>query len=169
MELFSCGDSQDLKEWIEVTFLNIHSFIIYIDGGKVNSLKRWILRTTTGISLSVATVSTALADNVTAPKNYSQYKDMMFEKNMTSWGMMENFTTVSTSVIGENIFWGIVIGIPFITLYTRQNGVILSLMVFLFSAGTLMVQIPEVLNTAVYWLLALSITGIIYHMLKGKK
>lgn len=108
------------------------------------------------------------ASAIEAPNNYSQYIPQLFVSDMGGWDFLENMATVWTSLVGASIFWIVVLIIPYISMYGRQNGVGIVAVIYLFSGATLAQVMPEELGPIAFWMLILAILGIAYHTFIGE-
>lgn len=98
------------------------------------------------------------------PNNYSQYKDVMFTKNMTAWDFPVNLTNFYTSFMPSWFFWLVILLIPYIGMYTRQGGIEIIAVIYLFTGGFLAFVMPAVLAPFAKWFLILGGAGVIYKL-----
>lgn len=97
-----------------------------------------------------------------APENYSQYLPMLFNGN-SFWDIIYNMVTVYSLVVGEFMFWSILIMIAFVPSYIMSGGVIIPCTTYLFVGGFLYFYAPPELSKPMYIILLISVTGIMYH------
>lgn len=102
----------------------------------------------------------------TAPNNYSQYKDVLFQENMTAWDFPVNMTTFYTSFMPAWFFWCVILLIPYIGMYSRQGGIEIVAVIYLFTGG-MIAMIPgfAVIAPFAKWFLFLGAAGILYKVL----
>lgn len=105
---------------------------------------------------------------VTSPQNYSANLDMIFNSDMSFWDFLEDMTQIAIKYVGATIFWGIILLIPFISMYGRQNGLLLIMTTYMFIGGSIAAVMPTELVTFAKSLVVLIIVAVIYKVLNGK-
>lgn len=101
------------------------------------------------------------------PGNYSRYYQGFFTPGMGGWDFTSHTSSFWTSVIPSELFWAIIILIPYLTIYNRTGTVIIPAVLYLFIGGTLALVMPTFLGQFYYWFLALGSAGVIYKMFIG--
>ncbi len=133
-----------------------HTF--YINGTYTVNL------TVTNIMGTDSTTDTVSVNGTTAPNNYSQYKDVLFTSNMTSWDFPENGVTFYTMLIPSWFFWSVILLIPYVGMYNRQGGVEIVAIIYLFTGGIIATVMPEQLAVYAKWFVIFGAVGVIYKM-----
>ncbi len=97
-------------------------------------------------------------------RNYSQYKDVLFQSNMSAWDFVKNTKNFYVSFMPEWFFWLIILIIPYIGMYNRQGGIELVAVLYLFTGGIVALVMPTVIAPFAKWFLILGAGGVIYKM-----
>ena len=113
------------------------------------------------IFIIISMIGTA---GVVAPNNYSQYKDVLFTSNMTSWDFPENGVTFYTMLIPSWFFWSVLLLIPYVGMYNRQGGVEIVAIIYLFTGGIVATVMPEQIAGLARWFVIFGAVGVIYKM-----
>lgn len=95
-------------------------------------------------------------------RNYSQYVHVLFTDNMTGWDFVSNTKNVYTSVMPEWFFWLIILVIPYIGMYTRQGGIEIIAVIYLFTGAMLATVMPAILAPFAKWFIIFGAAGIFY-------
>jgi FOG: PKD repeat len=98
------------------------------------------------------------------PNNYSQYKDVLFTSNMTSWDFPKNGATFYTLLIPSWFFWSVLLLIPYIGMYNRQGGIEIVAIIYLFTGGIVATVMPEQLAVYAKWFIIFGAVGVIYRI-----
>ncbi len=99
-----------------------------------------------------------------APNNYSHYTDVLFQPNMTGWDLAANMGTFYNDFIPGEIFWIIVLIMPLLTMWNRQNSVILVCIIYLMAGGIMAAKMPVLFGKIGFWMLVLGLSGVMYQM-----
>lgn len=99
-----------------------------------------------------------------APRNYSQYVNVLFTDNMTSWDFVSNTKNFYTSFMPEWFFWIVILMIPYIGMYNRQGGIAIVAVIYLFTGGIIATVMPALLAPYAKWFILLGVCGLIYQL-----
>jgi uncharacterized membrane protein YoaK (UPF0700 family) len=99
---------------------------------------------------------------VDAPNNYSQYINVVFTENMSGWDFLTNSKNFYTALVPEAIFWCIILSIPYLSMYQRQDGILIVAIFYLFTGSIIAAVMPAFLGKFAMWFLVLGTAGIIY-------
>lgn len=119
-----------------------------------------VMNSTGASSVSQLNVTPAIA----APHNYSQYVTKIFVPHMTTWDFVENTKNFYLDFIPSNIFWAIILLLPFITMYNRQGTFIMVGVLYMFTGGIIALVMPPVLAPFAFWFIVLGAGGVIYKL-----
>lgn len=95
---------------------------------------------------------------------YSGYLDSLIQPDMGGWDFVENGANFYINTVGATLFWIVILSLPYISMYNRQNGVVIVALIYLFSGGLLATVLPAELSMIALWMVVLSITGLFYHI-----
>jgi len=112
-------------------------------------------------------LTSGLSWDVEVSGTHSKHLTDIFHDGMDPWSFLTGIKNIFSDNTNENLFWGIILSIPFIGMYTRQNGVIVVSTIYLFSGIILMPVLPAPLAPAAFWMLMLSVIGVIYKAFRG--
>jgi len=99
---------------------------------------------------------------------YSMHINTLFE-NGGVWGLVLGTFTVVTDVIGDNVFWLLVLPLPFIATWIKQQSVVIPTALYL-TIGSVMIGVaPATLQKPAVLMLAMGITGLMYHIFKNRR
>ena len=101
---------------------------------------------------------------VTAPENYSNLINVMFTDNMTSWDFVANIKNVYTTYVPESIFWLVILVLPYMMMYNRQNGILIIAILYLFTGSFTVLILPSFLAPFAFWFILLGVSGIVYRL-----
>lgn len=110
-----------------------------------------------------AAVATTLMSGAAAASNYTQYFDTLYNET-TGWGALRAVTNTYEAVLGKEIFWILVVILPFIAMWIKQQSVAGAAVIALISGGLLMVLVPPEFDLPVKILLTLAIAGMLWHV-----
>jgi hypothetical protein len=99
-----------------------------------------------------------------APRNYSQHVNKMFQPDMGVWGLVTNMAVFWTTFVPASIFWIVILFIPYITMYSRQNGIIMVAIMYLFTGGIIAKVMPSMFAVFGFWFILFGATGVVYKM-----
>ena len=108
-------------------------------------------------------ISSTLMSGMAAASNYTQYFDTMYSET-TGWGMMRAVTNTYEAVIGAAVFWVLVVTMPFICMWIKQQSVAIAAVVALVSGGLLMTLIPPEFDIPIKMLIAIGVSGLLWHI-----
>ena len=108
-------------------------------------------------------ISSTLMSGMAAASNYTQYFDTMYSET-TGWGMMRAVTNTYEAVIGAAVFWVLVVTMPFICMWIKQQSVAIAAVVALVSGGLLMTLIPPEFDMPIKMLIAIGVSGLLWHI-----
>jgi hypothetical protein len=103
-----------------------------------------------------------------APANYSQHIDTLFESNGV-WGLVSGTYNVIVNTIGINIFWLLVLPLPFIATWIKQQSVVIPTVLYLTIGSVLVGVAPPTLQGPAFMMLGMGITGTMYHIFKNRR
>lgn len=96
---------------------------------------------------------------------FTKYFDRMFKVNdLDGWGVTESTTTTHEDEIGAYLFWTMMISMPFLAMVLRQQSIALPATVGLLGAVILLPLLPPEHNLPIKVMLAISITGLLWHL-----
>ena len=101
---------------------------------------------------------------IAAPNNYSKYVSEVFTPKMTAWDFVEHTKNFYTDFIPSDIFFAIILLIPFITMYNRQGTFIMIGVLYCFTGGVIALIIPHKLSMFAFWFIVLGSGGLIYRL-----
>lgn len=94
--------------------------------------------------------------------NYSQYLPMLFTGD-SIWDFVYNFVAVYSLVVGEFIFWTLLITLSFVPGYITSGSVLGPCTTYLLTGWALAIYAPPELSMPMYMILLVGVVGIIYH------
>ena len=101
---------------------------------------------------------------------YSKYFDRMFTvNNLDGWGVTESTTTTYEDEVGAYLFWTLMISMPFIAMIIRQQSIAIPSIVGLLGAVILLPLLPPEHNLPIKVMLAISITGLLWHLFISRR
>lgn len=109
--------------------------------------------------------------NVLPPNNYTQYSATFFS-NITSgsgWGYVSHYGNFWTSLVPIELFWALVIIVPYLTIYNRTQSIVIPAVLYLFIGGVLGQFMPTFLGQVFYWFIAAGAAGIVYEIYVGQQ
>lgn len=112
----------------------------------------------------VYAMSTGIAS---ANHNYTRYFDDLYSQT-TTWDSLESIFTMYESQIGAGLFWGTLLAMPFIAMWIKQQSVVMPTVVALIVGGVLIAKVPPEFDLPVKILLAIGVSGVLYHMFTKK-
>ena len=112
----------------------------------------------------VYAISTSIAS---ANHNYTRYFDDLYSQT-TAWGGLESIFNMYESQIGAGLFWGILLATPFVAMWIKQQSVVMPTVVALIVGGVLIAKVPPEFDLPVKILLAIGVSGVLYHMFTKK-
>jgi hypothetical protein len=83
---------------------------------------------------------------------------------MTSWDFMENIATVYTDTATPGIFWLLIWILPMISMWNRQNGILIVSILYCFSGAFVATVLPAFWGGALFWMMVLGGAGILYRI-----
>jgi len=110
-----------------------------------------------------AAVASTLMSGAAAASNYTQYFDTLYGES-TGWGALRAVTNTYEAVLGKELFWILVVTMPFFCMWIKQQSVAVAAVVALISGGLLMVLVPPEFDLPVKILLTIAIAGILWHI-----
>lgn len=119
-----------------------------------------VMNGTGASSVSQLNVTPAIA----APNNYSKYVSQIFTPQMTTWDFVENTKNFYLDFIPSDIFFAIILLIPFLTLYNRQGTFLMVGVLYMFTGGVIALIMPPVLAPFAFWFIILGAGGTIYRL-----
>lgn len=111
----------------------------------------------------VATLTTLLTSGVALASNYTQYFDVLYSET-TGWGALRAVTNTYEAMVGKELFWILVITMPFICMWIKQQSVAIAAVVALVSGGLLMTLVPPEFGMPLKLLLVIGISGLLWHI-----
>lgn len=99
---------------------------------------------------------------------YSQYNTMLWDGEDSGFGFVENLYDVMIGLSSAVVFWLIVLPLPFLAAWIKQQSVIIPSIMYMVIGGSAVAIMPVELAKPAWLMLALSITGIIYHLFKQR-
>lgn len=103
------------------------------------------------------------------PTNYSQYHTTFFDNTSSGWGFVSHYANFWTTVVPEELFWLLVIIIPFYTIYNRTGNVVIPSVLYLFIGGVLGTVMPTFLGQLFYWFIIVGGAGLLFNMYIGRQ
>lgn len=101
---------------------------------------------------------------------FSKYFDRMFTVNdLDGWGVTESTTTTYEDEVGAYLFWTLMISMPFIAMIIRQQSIAIPSIVGLLGAVILLPLLPPEHNLPIKVMLAISITGLLWHLFISRR
>ena len=110
-----------------------------------------------------AAVASTLMSGAAEASNYTQYFDTLYNET-TGWGALRAVTNTYEAVLGKEIFWVLVVTMPFFCLWIKQQSVAVAAVVALISGGLLMALVPPEFDLPIKILLTLAIAGMLWHV-----
>jgi len=95
---------------------------------------------------------------------YGDHFDTFFATNETGWGMLTGIFTVYSDVVGDTVFWGIFLAIPFLAMWVKQESVILPSTIMLITGAVLFPLIPPAFDLPIKMMLGIGVTGVLWHL-----
>ena len=111
----------------------------------------------------VAIAASTLMSGLAAASNYTQYFDTLYNQT-TGWGALRATTNTYESVVGAAVFWVLVVTMPFISMWIKQQSVAVAAVGALVTGGLLMSLIPPDFDLPIKMLLVLGIAGLMWHI-----
>lgn len=118
---------------------------------------------------SLVSTSLVAAANGTAPMNYSHYSRDFFTNITSPWDYISSFGNFWTHVVPTELFWAIIILIPYYTIYNRTRTIAIPAILYLFIGGALGTIMPTFLGQIYYWFLAVGGTTLVYDLYIGNQ
>ena len=112
---------------------------------------------------TVAIISSTLMSGLAAASNYTQYFDTLYNET-TGWGMMRAVTNTYETVVGAAVFWALVVTMPFVCMWIKQQSVAVAAIVALVSGGLLMALVPPEFDMPIKMLIAIGVSGLLWHI-----
>jgi hypothetical protein len=103
-----------------------------------------------------AAVIAILSSSVAAASNYTQYFDTLYNET-TGWGALRAVTNTYEATVGASLFWVLMVSMPFICMWIKQQSVAVASVVALISGGLLMALVPPEFDLPIKILLTLAI------------
>ena len=120
---------------------------------KLKTLLNWI----------TAAVASTLLSGAAAASNYTQYFDTLFDET-TGWGALRAVTNTYEATVGAALFWLLVVTMPFLCMWIKQQSVAVATVVALISGGLLMALVPPEFDLPIKILLTLAVAGMLWHL-----
>ena len=95
--------------------------------------------------------------------NYTQYFDDLYGQT-TGWGALHSVTNTYEAVVGAALFWVLLVTMPFIAIWIKQQSAAIPLISALVVGGVLLVKLPPEFDLPIKMLLVLGVAGVIWHM-----
>jgi hypothetical protein len=83
---------------------------------------------------------------------------------MHGWDFASHSAGFWTTVVPSELFWAIIILIPYLTIYNRTGTIIIPAVLYLFAGGLLAAVMPPFLGQFYYWFIILGAGGVMYKM-----
>jgi hypothetical protein len=99
---------------------------------------------------------------------YSTHINTLFE-NGGVWGLVLGTFTVVTDVVGTNMFFLLVLPLPFIATWIKQQSVVIPTVLYLTIGSVLVGVAPPTLQGPAFMMLGMGITGTMYHIFKNRR
>jgi len=106
--------------------------------------------------------------NYGAPNNYSRYYQSFFTPEMKGWDFTSHTSDFWNGIVPSELFWAIIILIPYLTIYNRTGTIIIPALLYLFIGGALAAVMPPFLGQFYYWFIVLGSAGVIYKLFIGE-
>lgn len=105
-----------------------------------------------------------------APNNYSQWIDVLFADNENgTWGLVEGVYNIFAGTVGETVFWLLVLPLPFVATWIKQQSVVIPTILYL-ALGSIFIGVaPASLQKPAFLMLAMGITGLMFHIFKNRR
>jgi len=101
---------------------------------------------------------------------FTKYFDRMFQVNdLDGWGVTESTTTTYEDEVGAYLFWTMIISMPFLAMIIRQQSIAIPSVIGLLGAVILLPLLPPEHNLPIKVMLAISITGLIWHLFISRR
>jgi|SRR6056297_1474734 len=100
--------------------------------------------------------------------NYSQYSTMLWDGESSGFGFLHNLYDVMIALSSVTVFWIVVLPLPFLAAWIKQQSVIIPSVMYMVIGGSVLAVMPVELAKPAWMMLALSITGLIYHLFKQR-
>lgn len=101
---------------------------------------------------------------IAAPRNYSKYIGEIFTPKMSVWDFVLHTKDFYLDFIPSDIFWIVILLIPYITIYNRTNGSMLVNVLFLMTGGIVALVMPAMGGGLAFWAVALGVCGSVYKL-----
>jgi hypothetical protein len=123
------------------------------------------------LALLIATIFSTvdIVNAETAPHNYSSYHTNFFANMTNPWSFVSNFDNFWTNVVPPEMFWGVLLVVPFATLYNRTGSAIIPAVIYLFIGGAMAAIMPPQLGQFYYWFLLVGAGGIMFELFVGSQ
>lgn len=96
------------------------------------------------------------------PERYNENIGLLFKPKMSGFDFLAGESSLYQKYTPGPIFILIVLLIPFLTLYSRQNGIIIVATVYLFGGGIISRWMPAMFGSVAFYMMALGCAGLIY-------
>lgn len=101
---------------------------------------------------------------------FTKYFDRLFKVNdLDGWGVAESTTSTYADEMGAYLFWTIMISMPFIAMIIRQQSIAIPAVIGLLGAVILLPLLPPEHNLPIKVMLAISITGLLWHLFISRR
>ena len=112
---------------------------------------------------TAAIISSTLMSGLAAASNYTQYFDTLYNET-TGWGMMRAVTNTYEMVVGAAVFWALVVTMPFICMWIKQQSVAVAAITAMIGGGLLMALVPPEFDMPIKMLITIGVSGLLWHI-----